>query len=236
MPITQILQPSPTQQTFQTHFLPLIILHVSCLRMILFFKRLQIHFNQFTWRQTLTAKCTQYPKATPSKARFADEVGTSNAHNQLQHPPHPAPTQQTIQTLLISHCIRFFLYPIGQFDFKDAIFKKIPDCINIDNDERCWHFWPQIHSHWKDLHLKNGCVCVDDEIAIPNSIKDAYIKAIHATHPGSLGMIDIAIHAWWSYRHQDLLSKTASATLVSKLVKKIIVYFSVHRRGTIKVL
>ena len=30
-------------------------------------------------------------------------------------------------------------------------------------------------------------VSIDDRIAITNSIKEAYVEAIHATHPGSWG-------------------------------------------------
>ena len=40
---------------------------------------------------------------------------------------------------------------------------------------------PYIHNHWKDLHVKNGCVCVVDKIAIPNVFKDAQNEAQHAT-------------------------------------------------------
>ena len=57
--------------------------------------------------------------------------------------------------------------------------------------------------------MKSGCVCIDDRIAIPNSIKDAYVEAIHATHPGSWGMTDMAVHAWWPYMHRDIITKTA---------------------------
>ena len=35
------------------------------------------------------------------------------------------------------------------------------------------------------------------------------MEAIHATHPGSWGMTDMATHAWWSYMHRDIVTKTA---------------------------
>ena len=66
---------------------------------------------------------------------------------------------------------------------KDAIAKEVRDCVNNGNEDRCRQISPYIHSYWKDLNMKNGCVCVNDRIAIPNSIKDAYVEAIHATHP-----------------------------------------------------
>ena len=73
---------------------------------------------------------------------------------------------------------------------------EVRDCGIIDNEDRCRQISPYIYSFWKHLNGKNGCVCVDDRIAIPNSIKDAYVKEIHATHPGGWGMLDMAVHAW----------------------------------------
>ena len=92
---------------------------------------------------------------------------------------------------------------------KDAIYKEVRDCVNTGNEDRCRQINPYIHCYWKDLHVKNGCVCVEDRITIPNSIKDAYVEAIHATHPGRWEMTDMAVHAWWPFMHRDFLSKTA---------------------------
>ena len=64
---------------------------------------------------------------------------------------------------------------------EDAILKDVRDCVNTGNEDRCRQIRPYIHNYWKDLHVKNGCVCVDDRINIPNSIKDTYVEAIHAT-------------------------------------------------------
>ena len=92
---------------------------------------------------------------------------------------------------------------------KDAILKEVRGCVNTWNEYRCRQISHYIQSFWKDLHVKNGCFCVDDRIAIPNTIKDACFEAIHATHPGSLGVTDMAVQATWPFMHRDLLSKTA---------------------------
>ena len=52
----------------------------------------------------------------------------------------------------------------------------------------------------------------------PNTIKDAYIDAIHATHSGSWGFIDMAIHAWWRTCIAFCCQKQQSATRGSTLV------------------
>ena len=97
---------------------------------------------------------------------------------------------------------------------KDDILKN---CINSGNEDRCGQISPLIHSYWKGLHVKNCCVCVDDRIATPNSIKDAYVEATHTTHHESLGRTDMAVQAWWPFLHRDLLSKTAKCNPCAKI-------------------
>ena len=108
---------------------------------------------------------------------------------------------------------------------KDAILKEIEDCVLTENEDRCKQISPYIHSFWKDLHVKNGFGCINDRIAIQNSIKDAYVEAIHATHPGSWGMVDTATHAWWPYMHRDIVTKRAkcnSCVQISNNLKSLI--------------
>ena len=64
-------------------------------------------------------------------------------------------------------------------------------------------------------------MCIDDHIAIPNSIKEAYVEAIHATHPGSWGMTEMATHAWWPYMHRDIVTKTAKCNPCVKIGKNL---------------
>ena len=69
--------------------------------------------------------------------------------------------------------------------------------------------------------MKNGCVCIDDRIALPHAIKDAYVDAIHATHPGTWGITDMATHAWWPYMHRDIATKTAKCNPCVKIGKNL---------------
>ena len=78
---------------------------------------------------------------------------------------------------------------------KNAILKRIRDCVFTENEDKCLQISLYILSFWKDLHVKNECLCIDDRIAIPNSIKGTYMESIHATNPGSWGMKDMTTHA-----------------------------------------
>ena len=100
---------------------------------------------------------------------------------------------------------------------KDSILNGIRDCVLAENEDRCRQISSYIHSFGEDLHVKNGCVC----IAIPNSIKDAYVEVIHATHPGSWGMTDMATHAWWPYMHRDIITNTAKCKPCVKIGKNL---------------
>ena len=92
---------------------------------------------------------------------------------------------------------------------KDAVLKEIRDCVLQDDEARCKEVSTYIHSFWKDLHVKSGCLCVDQRVAIPNSIKEAVLESIHMTHPGSWGMISLSQYAWWPYMHREILAKTS---------------------------
>ena len=85
---------------------------------------------------------------------------------------------------------------------KDAVLKEIRDCVLQDDEARCKEVSPYIHSFWKDFHMRSGCLCVDERVAIPNSKKEAVVVSLHMTHPGSWGMISLSQYAWWPYMHR----------------------------------
>ena len=108
---------------------------------------------------------------------------------------------------------------------KDAVLKEIRDCVMQDVEARCKEVSANIHSFQKDLHVKSGSLCVDERVAIPNSIKNDVIESIHMTHPGSWGMISLSQYAWWPYKHREILAKTSDCvpcTDIGKNLKPII--------------
>ena len=66
---------------------------------------------------------------------------------------------------------------------------------------------------------------MDEKVAIPNALKDALIEDLHASHPGSWGMVCMAQHCWWPYMNRDLLVKAIeckSCTAIGKNLKSVI--------------
>ena len=147
----------------------------------------------------------QIKQATPSKVCFADEAGRSTTQSAPATPAIPG-TDTTTETTLSSDnlCTDVFNFALSKIvsstlmaslTSKNAIPKEVRDCVMTEDEDRCRQISPYIHSFWRDLHVKYGCVCVDNRIAIPNFIKDAYAEAFDVTHPGSWGMRDMAVHA-----------------------------------------
>ena len=66
---------------------------------------------------------------------------------------------------------------------------------------------------------------MEEKVAIPNALKDALIEDLHASHPGSWGMVCMAQHCWWPYINRDLLVKAIeckSCTAIGKNLKPVI--------------
>ena len=93
---------------------------------------------------------------------------------------------------------------------KDAVLKEVRDCVLQNNPQWCKEVNPYLFSYWRDLHVRSGCVCVDERVAIPHSIQDAFLESLHLTHPGSWGMITLGQYAFWPYMHRENLNKAAT--------------------------
>ena len=115
---------------------------------------------------------------------------------------------------------------IASLTSKDAVLKEVRDCIIRGDEERLKALNPHLHSYWRDLHVTGGCVvCMDEKVAIPNALKDALNDDLHASHPGSWGMVCMAQHCWWPYMSRDLLVKAIeckSCTAIGKNLKSVI--------------
>ena len=137
----------------------------------------------------------QVEQSTPSKVRFADEAGPSTAPAVPATPVTPKTDTTTVTSPSVDNLyldsFNFVLSKIfsstlmASLTTKDSILKEVRDCILTEKEDCCKQISAYIHSFWKDLHAKNGCLCIDDRIALPHAIKDAYVEAIHATQPGT---------------------------------------------------
>ena len=54
---------------------------------------------------------------------------------------------------------------------------------------------------------KRCCILLDNRLTIPKALKEAVIDVLHATHPGSWGMTELANRLWWPFINRDLINK-----------------------------
>ena len=108
---------------------------------------------------------------------------------------------------------------------KDAVLKEIRDCVIQDDEARCKDVSSYVHSFWKDFHVKSACLCVDQRVAIPNSIKYAVLELLHMTHPDSWGMISLSQNAWWPYMHKEILAKASDCAPCTDIGKNLKTYY-----------
>ena len=186
----------------------------------------------------------QVKHSTPSNVRFADEAGPSAAPAVQATPSTPNTDTTTVTSPSTDdHYTDAFNFALSKIfsstlmanlTTKDAILKEIIDCILTENEDRCKQILPYIHTLWKNLHVKNGYVCIDDRISIPHLIKEPYVEAIHGTLQGSWGMTDMATHAWWPYMHRDIISKTAKCNPCVKIGKNLKSYIPASKWAPLK--
>ena len=167
------------------------------------------------------AKATR-SKSTPTKARvtFSDTTPSTPESNATTHTEtrtgsmiDEAEDIMFTETLNKVFSKKFLAILTG----KDAILKKVRDCVIRNNAERLQEISPYLFSYWRDLSVKHGCVCLDERIAIPKSIKDAVLEDIHSTHPGSFAMLSLAQNIWWPYIHRDILPKASECKACTEI-------------------
>ena len=62
---------------------------------------------------------------------------------------------------------------------------------------------------------------MDEKVAISNALKDALIEDLHASHPGSWGMVCMAEHCWWPYMIRDLLVRAIQCKHCTAIGEKL---------------
>ena len=161
---------------------------------------------------------TPHAASTALNTTPTSPTHSSNASTPLTPSPH-VPTFEYIVSKIFNKSL------IVSLTSKDAVLKEVRDCILTNNESRLKAINPYKHSYWRDLHVRSGCVCIDERVAIPNVLREALIDDIHASHPGTWGMICMATHSWWPYMHRELIVKSTECkpcTVIGKNLKSVI--------------
>ena len=112
----------------------------------------------------------------------------------------PSTTDLYTVTLNFSTTKIFTRSLLASLTSKDAAIKKVSDFILNENEDFCNQTSPHIQSFLRNEHVNSRCVCVDDMIAFPNSIKNFYVETIQTRNRGTWddrhgGESVVALHA-----------------------------------------
>ena len=155
--------------------------------------------------------------SSPSITTPTSPAHSSNASTPLTPSLH-VPTFEYLISKVINKSL------IASLTSKDAVLKEVRDCILTNKEIRLKALNPYIHSYWRDLYVRSGCVCTDKNVAIPKVLREAMIDGIHTSHPGTWRMICMATHCWWPYMHRELIVKTTECkpcTVIGKNLKSV---------------
>ena len=64
---------------------------------------------------------------------------------------------------------------------------------------------PYIKSFWHCAAVVDGCIVVENRIAIPMCLRKPLLSRLHRSHVGQLAMIDAAQYIWWPRMHLDIV-------------------------------
>ena len=172
---------------------------------------------------------TSNPQTPPTHSRVTFQstpnsaVKTTRSSNEGQYSPNlDLSKQKVFENNLTQLFTKGFLAVLTS---KDAVLKEVRDCILQNDPQRCKEVNPYMYSYWRDLHVRSGCVCIDERVAIPHSIQDAVLENLHLTHPGSWGMITLGQYAFWPYMSREILNKAAQCkpcTDIGKTLKPVV--------------
>ena len=132
------------------------------------------------------------------RVSFTDNPTTNTPRRSSSHSSLSTPLTDSPQVISFEKVVGrvFNKGLIASLTSKDAVLKEVRDCIISSDEERLKALIPYLHSYWRDLHVSSGCLCMDEKVAIPNALKDALIKDLHASNPSSWGMVCTAQHCW----------------------------------------
>ena len=104
---------------------------------------------------------------------------------------------------------------------RDTVLREVRDCILTGDEQRCKKLSKQIHATWRSLSVQNGCLLLDNKLAIPNSLKESVIDVLHSTHPGAWGMTELGQRIWWPFINRDLINKSKTCRPCTEFGKNL---------------
>ena len=92
--------------------------------------------------------------------------------------------------------------------------------INQDYEGLC-RIDSYIKSFWHCAAVVDGCIVVDNRIAIPMCLRKPLLSRLHRSHAGQLAMVDAAQYIWWPQMHRDIVQFCKDCPQCTKFGKNL---------------
>ena len=164
-----------------------------------------------------TSTETSNSQASPSRPK----ISMSNFLSPFKSPS--TETQQHPKDKEVNDMIQgvFNMKLIAAMTNRDSVLREVRDCILTDDEQRCKKLCKQIHGQWRNLSTHNGCILVDNKLAIPHIMKEPVMDILHATHLGAWGMTELGQRLWWPFVNRDLINKSKTCRTCSEFGKNL---------------
>ena len=78
-----------------------------------------------------------------------------------------------------------------------------------------------IKSFWHCAAVVDGCIIVDNRIAIPMCLRQPLLSQLHRSHAVQLAMVDAAQYIWWPRMHRDIVQHCKDCPQCTKFGKNL---------------
>ena len=103
----------------------------------------------------------------------------------------------------------------------DPTLRLMKNAVTSNDYEGFCRIDPYIRTFWDWVAVVDGCVIIDDRIAISQCLQKAVLSRLHRSHPGQEAMIDAAHYVWWPTIHRDIVSTCKNCTQCTKFGKNL---------------
>ena len=78
-----------------------------------------------------------------------------------------------------------------------------------------------LKSFWHCAAVVDGCVVLDNRIAVPICLRKPLFARLHRSHAGQLSMVDAAQYIWWPRMHGDIVQLCKDCPQCTKFGKNL---------------
>ena len=65
---------------------------------------------------------------------------------------------------------------------------------------------PYTNPLWHQMSVVDDCLLVDNQLAVPDKLRQAVLRRLHQGHPGQEAMLEVSNYLWWPHIYKDIVN------------------------------